>query len=132
MRFSKLSPRVTKSYKEQIKRRILITAFKEFSIKGYDKTNLDDVATSLGVARGTIYLYFPSKQRLFEALSEFQLKRLRKLLEDHQWSSEQAASTARSFFKRSKIGLPENSEKMAIEMLAESSRNKELKTPKTS
>ena len=127
MRRSKLSLRVTKSYKERIKRRILKAAFKEFSVKGYDKTNLDDVANSLGIARGTIYLYFPSKQRLFEAISEFQLKRLRKLLENHQWSSEEAASTARSFFKRLKVGLPENSEKMAIEMLGESSRNRELK-----
>jgi AcrR family transcriptional regulator len=122
-----LAPKVTKSYKEAIKKRILIAAFKEFSLKGYHKTNLDDVARAIGIARGTIYLYFPSKQRLFEALSELQLRRLRDLLRDRDWSSSHASSAARSFFRESRRGSLENSEWMAIEMLAESARNKELR-----
>jgi AcrR family transcriptional regulator len=35
---------------------------------GYDKTSMSDVAQEAGVSRGTVYLYFASKDRLIEAL----------------------------------------------------------------
>lgn len=35
--------------------------------RGYAATRLDDVATQAGIAKGTVYLYFPSKAALFEA-----------------------------------------------------------------
>jgi AcrR family transcriptional regulator len=122
-----MAPRVSKSYKEDIKRRILGAAFREFSLKGYDKTNLDDVARSIGVARGTIYLYFDSKRELFESLSEHQLNRLRRLLSNPGWSDENVEEAARAFFRESKRGLPKNGERMIVELLAESTRNKALK-----
>jgi len=122
-----MCPRVTRSYKSAIKKRILAAAFREFSMKGYDKTNLDDVARSVGIARGTIYLYFDSKQQLFETLSEVQLERLRRLLVNLDWTSGDSEQTARTFFRETRKGLPENSERMAIELLAESTRNKALK-----
>ena len=36
--------------------------------QGYDKTSMIDVAQEVGVSRGTVYLYFANKERLFEAL----------------------------------------------------------------
>ena len=39
-----------------------------FAQKGFSSTRLDDVAAAAGVAKGTIYLYFPSKQDLLEAI----------------------------------------------------------------
>ena len=47
---------------------ILDAALDVFSEKGYAATRLEDVAARAGVAKGTIYLYVPSKQALFEAL----------------------------------------------------------------
>lgn len=38
-----------------------------WSEKGFAATRLDDVAAEAGVAKGTIYLYFASKEALFEA-----------------------------------------------------------------
>jgi AcrR family transcriptional regulator len=35
--------------------------------KGFAATRLEDVAARAGIAKGTIYLYFPSKEALFEA-----------------------------------------------------------------
>lgn len=35
--------------------------------KGFAATRLEDVASEAGVAKGTIYIYFPSKEALFEA-----------------------------------------------------------------
>ncbi len=35
---------------------------------GYDKTSMSDIAEEAGASRGTIYVYFKSKEELFEAL----------------------------------------------------------------
>jgi AcrR family transcriptional regulator len=47
---------------------ILEAAFEEFALHGYAATRLEDVATRAGVTKGTIYVYFESKERVFEAL----------------------------------------------------------------
>lgn len=46
---------------------IVEAAMQLWAEKGFAGTRLDDVATHAGVAKGTIYLYFPSKEALFEA-----------------------------------------------------------------
>jgi AcrR family transcriptional regulator len=48
---------------------ILDAAFEEFVSHGYTATRLEDVAARAGVTKGTIYFYFESKERLFEALA---------------------------------------------------------------
>lgn len=47
---------------------ILDAALDVFAEKGFAETRLEDVALRAGVAKGTLYLYVPSKQALFEAL----------------------------------------------------------------
>jgi AcrR family transcriptional regulator len=47
---------------------ILDAALDVFAQKGFAEARLEDVAARAGVAKGTIYLYFASKQALFEAL----------------------------------------------------------------
>lgn len=47
---------------------ILAAAFDVFTEKGFADTRLDEVAARAGVAKGTIYLYVPSKTALFEEL----------------------------------------------------------------
>jgi AcrR family transcriptional regulator len=49
-------------------RQILAAAFEEFAAKGYDGARLDGIARRAQVAKGTIYLYFPSKSHLFQAV----------------------------------------------------------------
>lgn len=49
---------------------ILDAAFEEFAANGYAATRVEDIAARLGVTKGTVYLYFPTKEALFEALSE--------------------------------------------------------------
>ena len=39
-----------------------------FAENGFAAARLDDVAQKAGVAKGTLYLYFPDKEALFEAL----------------------------------------------------------------
>ncbi len=49
-------------------RQILAAAFEEFAANGYAGARLDSVARRANIAKGTIYLYFPSKSRLFQAV----------------------------------------------------------------
>jgi TetR/AcrR family fatty acid metabolism transcriptional regulator len=44
---------------------ILEAAKKVFSSKGFNDATVDDVAEAAGIAKGTIYLYFPSKREIF-------------------------------------------------------------------
>src|SRR5689334_14761611 len=48
---------------------ILEAALAVFAEKGFAATRLDDIAAKAGITKGTIYLYFDSKQSLFEALA---------------------------------------------------------------
>jgi AcrR family transcriptional regulator len=47
---------------------ILDAALDVFVEKGFADTRLDEIAARAGVAKGTIYLYFESKEALFQAL----------------------------------------------------------------
>lgn len=47
---------------------LLAAALDCFAEKGFAATRMDDIARRAGVAKGTFYLYFPSKEAVFEAL----------------------------------------------------------------
>jgi len=47
---------------------ILDAALDCFAERGFAATRLDEVARRAGVTRGTLYLYFPSKEELFKAV----------------------------------------------------------------
>jgi AcrR family transcriptional regulator len=49
---------------------IVKTARHLFQTKEYDKTTIQDVMDHLGIAKGTIYHYFKSKEELLEAVIE--------------------------------------------------------------
>jgi len=50
------------------KDRITDTAVKMFIKKGYEKTSLNDIIAKLGIAKGTFYHYFPSKEEMLNYL----------------------------------------------------------------
>src|ERR1051325_8300417 len=47
---------------------ILDAALAVFAEKGFTATRMDDIAVRAGVTKGTIYLYFPSKEDVFKSL----------------------------------------------------------------
>lgn len=55
---------------EERKKDILEAALQLFASKGFNDTTMDDIALSAGVAKGTIYLYFESKERILLALKK--------------------------------------------------------------
>ncbi|MCU1232156.1 MAG: transcriptional regulator, TetR family [Candidatus Solibacter sp.] len=46
---------------------ILQAARAVFARQGYASTVVDDIATQAGIAKGTLYLYFPSKEQIYLA-----------------------------------------------------------------
>jgi AcrR family transcriptional regulator len=52
------------------KQTILAAARKVFSAKGYHASSVSDILAAAQIARGTFYLYFPSKRAIFEELLE--------------------------------------------------------------
>ncbi len=56
--------------------RILNAAVKVFARSGFHATRVSDVAKAAGVADGTIYLYFTSKEHLLVSLFEDRVERL--------------------------------------------------------
>ena len=54
--------------KEARPKEILAAALALFAERGFAATRLDDVALRAGVTKGTLYLYFPNKEELFEAV----------------------------------------------------------------
>lgn len=66
-----VSPRQAPKWKRRKESRpneLLEAALSLFGEFGYAQTRLDDVAAKAGISKGTVYLYFASKQDLFEAV----------------------------------------------------------------
>jgi AcrR family transcriptional regulator len=57
--------------KPEIRRQEIIAAARQlFQTKTYDQTSMNDVMDALGIAKGTIYHYFASKEELLAAVVE--------------------------------------------------------------
>jgi AcrR family transcriptional regulator len=57
-------------YSEATRRALLDSATELFVRQGFTHTSLDEVAAEARVTKGAIYHHFPSKQAVFEAVSE--------------------------------------------------------------
>jgi AcrR family transcriptional regulator len=56
---------------ESVKRRQIMTGAQEvFLAHGFDGASMGEIARKAGVSKGTLYVYFDSKERLFEAIFE--------------------------------------------------------------
>ena len=55
---------------------ILDAALRLFGQYGYRRTSMDDIAREAGIAKGTIYLTFASKDEVFQALSQLLSQRM--------------------------------------------------------
>ncbi|WP_139991813.1 TetR/AcrR family transcriptional regulator [Paenibacillus paridis] len=53
---------------EERKNEILDTAEALFHSKGYDKTTINDILKEIGIAKGTFYYYFKSKEEVMDAI----------------------------------------------------------------
>jgi TetR/AcrR family transcriptional regulator len=63
------------------KRAIFESAIKIFSTNGYDGATMDEISASAGVAKGTVYYYFKSKDEVFKYIITEGVSLLRQQME---------------------------------------------------
>src|SRR5699024_3184512 len=59
------------------KRKIFETSMKLFADKGYDATSIEEITATVGVAKGTLYYHFSSKEEIFNFLVDEGMKLLK-------------------------------------------------------
>jgi AcrR family transcriptional regulator len=104
---------------------ILEAAFAQFSRNGYAMTTLEQIAERAGVTKGTIYVYFDSKEHLFismvRELMKVTLDTLQDMLDSHQGSTAELLRAQFSFIYQH-IVEDRRRREMARLLIAEASR----------
>ena len=65
------------SIMNKTKRKIFEASMKLFAEKGYDATSIEEITATVGVAKGTLYYHFSSKEEIFQFLVEEGVKLLK-------------------------------------------------------
>ena len=102
------APHVEQSKRQERARRILDAAAELIQRWGYNKTTIDDIAKQAGVAKGTIYLHWKTREDLFSALL---VREELALAEDikQRIASDPEGSTLHGMMKHSTLALMKNS-----------------------
>ncbi|HZD12823.1 MAG TPA: TetR/AcrR family transcriptional regulator, partial [Candidatus Binatus sp.] len=93
-------PRVVPEYKEEARNRIVSIASQVFTEKGYRQSTMEDVAKKMGVSKGALYLYFASKEELFEAICRSEPNHLRDILYSSFNQDRDPLESASEFFDK--------------------------------
>jgi AcrR family transcriptional regulator len=119
-------PKVSEEHKTKVKETIMKAAIKNFSKTGYAITKMDDIAKTADVSKGTVYLYFQSKEDLFESIC----KTNQQVLTQNQMNLFQNKNKIRSdlgdFYDNFTRAI-KNTQKIRFEALAESVHNPKLR-----
>src|SRR6266852_9344665 len=86
------TPRTLKERQRQEREALILQAAEEVLMeKGYHETSIDEIAARVGIAKGTVYLHFPSKEDLVIAIFERDMQQLLQYID----STMSSALTAR-------------------------------------
>jgi len=120
-------PKVTGLYKTEVREKIIEAAIVSFAQTGFDRTKMEDIAKRLGLSKGTIYLYFRSKEELFLAICEHYLRIIKERQQAANFSKmEEMLLDAERFFEEFQE-LEQGNDRIMLEMVVESSRNPKLR-----
>jgi len=119
-------PKVVPEYKEEARSRILDAANRVFAEKGYHEATMDDIGKRLGVSKGAIYLYFSSKEDLFEAMVRTAPQAFKEILYSSFGDEADPVQSATQFFDKM-LKLSASNPGLSFEILSEASRNPNLK-----
>jgi TetR/AcrR family transcriptional regulator, repressor for uid operon len=123
-----MCPKVSAQYKIETKSKIVESALIVFSKYGYDKTRMDDIAEAAKVSKGTLYLYFRSKEELFYAISETNILRLKDQLATLMATrKEELITNAEKFYENFHNETGQIFDRVFFEIIAESARSPKLK-----
>lgn len=84
--------RIVKEHDER-KNEIIDTASRIFAQKGYDKASVNDILNAIGIAKGTFYHYFKSKEDVLDAVidraTDIIMEQVKEVIENPQLSPEE-------------------------------------------
>ena len=120
-------PKVTGQYKSDLREKIIQAAIESFAQTGFDRTKMEDIAKRLGLSKGTIYLYFNSKEDLFLAICEHYLKAVRDQQHSAIFSKKEDLVLDSEHFYENFRRLEQGKDRVMLEMVVESSHNSRLK-----
>jgi AcrR family transcriptional regulator len=122
-----LCPKVTGQHKTKIREKIIQSAIESFAETGFDRTKMEDIAKRLNLSKGTLYLYFASKEELFLAICEYYLKMMKQQQDSAVvLKKEEIVLDAERFYDNFRQLMGGN-DRVILEMIVESSRNAKLK-----
>jgi AcrR family transcriptional regulator len=118
---------LTTAGKAIIREKIVKAATESFSQTGYDKTKMEDIARRTGLSKGTLYLYFKSKEDLFLAICDMSLNAADSPDDRLLFTKkENAESDAEQIFEKIRKRERAN-DKVMLEMVVEATRNFRLR-----
>ncbi|WP_457644409.1 TetR/AcrR family transcriptional regulator [Persephonella sp.] len=83
----------------ETRQKLIDSAVKIFSEKGYFNTKVSDIVKDAGVAQGTFYLYFRSKEEIFLSIVEYIVDQIEETINRYTPSKENAQTKIISFGK---------------------------------
>jgi AcrR family transcriptional regulator len=116
----------TPQYRTELKEKIMQSAIENFAKNGFDRTRMEDIAASAGLAKGTLYLYFKNKEDLFYAICDHNLEELRNHLSRLFDRKENIILDAERFYDQYRRGSL-GGDTIWFEMIALSTRSPKLR-----
>lgn len=86
-------------YMNKTKNLIFTSAIKVFSINGYDRATMDGIASEAGVAKGTLYYYFKSKEEIFKYIISEGMKVIQEEIDEAVSKTDGEIERLRTVFK---------------------------------
>ncbi len=125
---TEMSPKVRSQYKNEIRERIIKSAVSAFSKYGFDKAKMEDISSESNISKGTLYLYFKSKEDLFFAICEDNNKKLK----DHLSllfvrNKRDLMQNAEMFYDNFQKLMDIEDQKLYLEIISECSRDPKLR-----
>lgn len=103
-------PKFTESEKEQIYKQLMEHGKRLFSTLGLKKTSIGDLTTAAGIAQGSFYLFFQSKEELYFAVLEQEETEIRTYLVNKYFSGgEFSKENFKKFLHESFLIMEKNS-----------------------
>ncbi len=123
-----MSPKVNTQYKIELRERILQSAVTIFSKNGFDKSRMEDISLEAGISKGTLYLYFKSKDELFFAICENNIKKLKEQLDFLlAQKKEDLIYNVEKFYDNFHNAIKDDEQKVYMELISECSRNPKIR-----
>lgn len=120
-------PKVTGLYKSEVREKIIDAAIVSFAETGFDRTKMEDIAKRLDLSKGTIYLYFSSKEELFLAICEHYLSVIRDRQRTTVFAKPEDLLLDAERFYEDFQKLEQGNDRLMLEMVVESTRNAKLR-----